>query len=157
MRNLIFSFFALLALSACALQGGSGGNPLTQLVTGTQKVQSQVQSQIVAPVATLTANDALSAAAMANSDAINPANGKTRAPCYSAVGNMANTLAGQKGAGIMTGIEASLEGQEITQYAPCQAVAGQVMLNLLQQVQGAQGAAGAAIGGAALLGAPAGL
>lgn len=96
-------------------------------------------------VATLVSDDATNAAALAAADKVNPANASVRGGCYSSIGALAGALKQSKGVGILSLTEASLQGQELVQNANCQAVAGAVLVNLLQQ-QNAILAAPAAVG-----------
>lgn len=148
----------LLLLGACTgLTTPGSTNGVAGLVTKGLAVQQNIQTQAVAPIAGAIAADATNAAAMTVTDKINPQAAALRTPCYQNVTNLAGGLANAKAGGLITGVEASLEGSELFQNANCQAVGGQVLVNLIQA--GQAGIAGAALpaAGAAVLAAPAGL
>lgn len=121
MRKLLtsISLIAFLGLGAC-------GGQIT-------KLQTQVQSQLVQPVAASLAVDANSAATLAANDKINPTGAASRAPCYSNAAGLATGLAGSNGGLIFLPVEGAIEGQELATSPACNAVVGQIMVNLLQK------------------------
>lgn len=93
-------------------------------------------------VANVVEGDAATAAALARSDTISPAVAALRAGCYQSIGAIAGSLSAAQTLGVLALTEAGLQGQELAQSPNCQAVAGAMLVNLMQQQKALLGPAG---------------
>jgi hypothetical protein len=118
--------------------------------TGITQVQKNVQAKAVTPIATAFAVDATSAKTLAQGDQINPAAASLRIPCYGNAAALATGLAASQGGLIFLPVEGALEGQELASSPNCQAVVGQLLVQVLQQNNVIANTAGLAVLGAGI-------